>query len=231
MVKTDTYAKKTDGGAIPLTICAGDGEDLPSLVVVPSIFGVTEDLVAQMQELADAAIVVALDPFWRVEAGPLSYAEAQRAVGRMQKLDLAACHRDVVTTIRWAANHPRANGRVAMLGICFGGPFALLAAADGLLAGVATWHGSRMQHFLGRKDEMRCPMIHHCGGNDAAVPREAIDAIRSAFADRDDVQIVVHDGAAHGFTHRGNQHHDPVAEGAAMRDVRALLDHLGLKAG
>ncbi len=226
MVKTDTYAKKTDGGAIPLTICAGEGADLPGLVVVPSIFGVTEDLTAQLEELAERAVVVALDPFWRVEAGPISYADAPAALARMQKLDLAACYRDILTTLRWVANHPRTSGRVAMLGICFGGPFALLAAADGHLAGVATWHGSRMQHFLDRAKDMQCPMIHHMGGSDAVVPADAIEAIEAAFADRDDVQVVVHPGAAHGFTHRNNQHHDPVAEQAALRDVVALLDHL-----
>ncbi|MEQ8276038.1 MAG: dienelactone hydrolase family protein [Deltaproteobacteria bacterium] len=226
MVKTDTYAKKTEGGAIPLTICAGEGSELPSLVVVPSIFGVTDDVVAQMQELAERAVIVALDPFWRVEAGPISYADPQRALARMQQLDLQACFRDVVTTLRWTANHPRTHGRVAMLGICFGGPFALLAAADGLLAGVATWHGSRMQHFLDRAADMTCPMVHHVGGNDAVVPREALEQIESAFAGRADVQVVVHEGAAHGFTHRGNQHHDPVAERAAMQDVAALLEHL-----
>ena len=226
MVKTQTFERKTTDGAIPLVITADEGPSLPTLVVVPSIFGVGDDLLAQMNELASGAIVVAMDPFWRVDPGAVGYDDAPRAVARMKALDMAACYRDVVSILGWAKNHPRGNGTVTILGICFGGPFSLLAAADGHVDGVATWHGSRMQHFLERVADMTCPMVHHVGGADAVVPPEAVDALRAAFAEREDVSIVVHPGAAHGFTHRGNQHHDERAEEAAMADVAALLRHL-----
>lgn len=227
MVKTQTFDKKTKDGAIPLVISAAEGPNLPSLVIVPSIFGVADDLVAQMETLASSSIVVAMDPFWRVKPGALSYADTREALERMKALDMAKCYEDVRAVVRWAKGHPRCNGNVAILGICFGGPFALLAAADGVVDGVATWHGSRMQHFLDRADAMACPMTHHFGDADAMVPPEAVEAIRVAFDGRDDVAITVHKDAAHGFSQRGNSHFDPAAEGAAMADVAALLDHLG----
>jgi carboxymethylenebutenolidase len=108
-----------------------------------------------------------------------------------------------------------------------GGPFALLAAADGLADGVVTWHGTRMEVFLERAAEMRCPMRHHFGAEDPFSPAEAVEAVRKAFHGREDVEIAVHEGASHGFSQRGlaRAYHER-AELAGMDAVRELIERL-----
>ena len=122
--------------------------------------------------------------------------------------------------VREQARHPK----VVVLGICFGGPSALLAAADGVADGVVTWHGSHMSDFLARASEMRCPMRLHFGGEDPFVPTQAVAAVRSAFTGRHDVRIIVHDGATHGYSHRAApQAYDRQAERAGMDSLRELI--------
>lgn len=209
-----------EGGRLPITVAAGPE---PHLLVVPSIFGITDDLVEQLQELSNVATVVAMDPFWRVEPGPIAYTKVEKAFTRVRALEYEKSFTDFVALAGWARKR---GGPVIGLGICFGGPFCLLAAADGLLDGVVTWHGSRMHQFLQRASEMRCPMKHHFGDADSIVPQETVEQIRSAFEGRDDVEIVVHPGAGHGFSHRAGAGRQEAAERAAMDAVRTLIAEL-----
>lgn len=192
---------------------------------MPSAFGVARDVQAQMEELAeDASLVVALDPFFRGDAGPASYDDMPRVMARLQAIDRERCGRDLAAAIAWTRAE---SGRpVVVLGVCFGGPFALLAAADRLVDGVVTWHGTRMENFLARAGDVQCPMRLHFGSADPLVPMKAVEALRSAFADHEDVQIVVHEGASHGFSHPDAKPYDARAERASVASLRELVRSL-----
>lgn len=210
-------------GSLPGSAARRDGAGA-SVVIMPSGFGITPDLEMQMDELASTArIVVAIDPFFRMGGGLIPYDDTARVVARVQHLDRERAYEDLRAAIDWV--RASEGGRpVLMLGICIGGGFALKAAADGVVAGVATWHGTRMERLLERSGDMRCPMRLHFGGADPVVPPDSVEAVRSAFAGRSDVQVIVHDGATHGFSHRGAPRaYDARAERAAMDSVRELI--------
>lgn len=216
-----------EGGDLPLTIARTGGVSA-AIVIVPSAFGVGPDLEAQMQELAeDARVVVAIDPFFREDAGPAPYADMARVMQRMQALDRQRAYHDLRATIDWIRG--KENDRpVVVVGICFGGPFALLAAADGTVDGVVTWHGTRMERYVERASEMRCPMRLHFGSVDPVVPKASVEAVRAAFAGRGDVRVIVHEGATHGFSHRAApQAYDARAERAVMASLRELVREVG----
>jgi carboxymethylenebutenolidase len=208
------------GGLLPLTV-ARSGARGAAIVVMPSAFGVGRDLEAQMRELAsDARLVVAFDPFFRTDAGPAPYDDMARVMTRVRSLERARAEGDLVATLEWARAQASS---VVMLGICVGGPFALFAAAEGLVAGGATWHGTGMEHHLERAADIRCPLRLHFGDADPFVPPSAVERVRSAFAHHADVEVVVHAGATHGFSHReAARAHDPAAERSALESLRAL---------
>ena len=211
-----------EGGKLPLTIARNAGSGA-AVVIMPSAFGIASDLEAQMEELAaEASLVVAIDPFFREDAGPAPYGEMARVKARLQALDRERAYRDFRAAIDWARGEGSGHA-VVVLGICFGGPFALLAAADGSADGVATWHGTRMENYLERAAQMRCPMRLHFGSADPFVPLAAVEAIRMAFAGRPDVRIIVHEGATHGFSHPAAPAHNEQAERAGMDSVRELI--------
>ena len=66
------------------------------------------------------------------------------------------------------------------------------------------------------------PFRFHFGDADPITPPEAIDAVRSHFAAHADTNIVVHPGAAHGFSHEGAAW-DEAAAAAGLADVRSTL--------
>jgi carboxymethylenebutenolidase len=213
-----------EGGEIP-TVVVGprDTSRLPALVVVPSIFGPAPDLIARLSRFAGTGLVAVPDPFWRAGGGVLPYDDIERARGRLAGFDLGRCVADLGAVVEWA--RANSNGRLAGLGICFGGPFVLHLAGEGRLDGVVTWHGSRMERFLQRAADVRCPLRLHFGADDPVTPPEVIEAIRAAFAHHPDVSIVVHPGAVHGFSHDGDAY-DAVACEAGLAAVGELLASL-----
>jgi len=215
---------ETSDGSIPTRILGPEpSSGVPGLVVIPSVFGPAPDLIERLAPLAQRALLAFPDPFWRVGGGVVPYTDRDPVVQRMARFDVAACTEDLRAVLNWV--RARCNGRVAGLGICFGGPFVLRFAGEGLLDGVVTWHGSRMQGFLKRADQTTCPMRHHFGADDPVTPPEAIEAIRAAFAKHPDLRIVVHPGAVHGFSHDGPAY-DEKAYRAGHDDVAEVLDLL-----
>lgn len=216
------HSLPVEDGKLPLTIARGIGSGA-AVVIMPSAFGVGPDLEAQMEELAaKASLVVALDPFFREDAGPAAYDDFTRAMGRLQAHDRARGYRDLRAAVGFARE--QSGKLVVLVGICFGGPYALLAAADGLVGGIVTWHGTRMDAYLERAAEMRCPMKHHFGSVDPFVNAESVEAIRKAFAGRTDAEFFVHEGATHGFSHRASaRSYQDRAERAGMDSVLELI--------
>jgi len=213
---------EVDGGAVPVNVLGPqDASAVPALLVIPSIFGPAPDLLERLEVLAGDTLVAVPDPFWRTGEGALEYSDRDTAIGRLSNFDPAASGREMATVAAWARQ--MSNGFVVAVGICFGGPFVLGLAATGLVNGVVTWHGSRMQGSLDLVPRIACPVRHHIGGADPVVPPEALEAIRAGFAEHPDCEIVVHPGAGHGFSHDGDDW-DESAYQAGFADVVALLD-------
>jgi carboxymethylenebutenolidase len=219
-----TVTKRTipvEAGELPLTVASAEGRGA-AIVIVPSVFGVAPDLEQQMEELAsDARLVIAIDPFFREGGGHLPYDDLAPAIARLGSFDRKRSYRDLRAAIDWARAQDGVD-RVVALGICFGGSYVLLAAADGLVDGIVTWHGSRMESFVHRAPEVKCPAHLHFGGIDPIVPPAALDALRAAFNGQGHVQMIVHEGVNHGFSHRTGRAFDAAAERAGMDSLREL---------
>jgi carboxymethylenebutenolidase len=215
---------EVEGGAVPVHVIGPDDpSSVPGLVVVPSIFGPAPDLLRRVSEFAGAALVVVADPFWRVGGGAVPYGDHAGAIARLKGFDRDGCFAEMRAVIEWT--RARCNGRVAGLGVCFGGPVVLVAAAAGALDGVVTWHGSRMANYLEGVERITGPVCFHFGADDPVSPPDAIEAIQAAFANHPDASIVVHPGLEHGFSHDGPSY-DAIAAQACVDDTRALLASL-----
>ena len=219
-----TDSVPVEGGSVPVHFMGSqESSGLPGLVVVPSIFGPAADLLRRMSELGDSALVVVPDPFWRVGSGAVPYDDHAAAIERLKGFDRDQCFAEMRAVIEWTRE--RCNGRVAGLGICFGGPIVLVAACEGVLQGVVTWHGSRMENYLERASEISGPVCFHFGDADPVTPPEAIEKMREAFADHPDATFVVHPDLEHGFSHDGRSY-DEAATQAGVDDTRTLLASL-----
>ena len=168
------------------------------ILVITAIFGVDQE----MRELADAwagdgFLVSVPDIFWRQMPGPT--ADMSVAFDRYGKFDPVQGMADIEDLVRDLKSRPQCNGKVAILGFCFGGRYALLGAARLGIAAAASFHGTLMGQHLDEVDRVTCPVSFHFGDADPVVPMEEVDAIRKAFAGRASTDIGVYHGAGHNF--------------------------------
>ena len=97
-----------------------------------------------------------------------------------------------------------------VLGFCMGGMQTLKAAATGRFARAvafygmirvpADWRGAKLREPLDSAADV-CPTLAIFGDADPFTPSDDIDALRAAWRDRSDCEIVVYPGAEHGFVH------------------------------
>ena len=156
-----------------------EGEPKGAVVVIQEIFGVN----AHIREVADGyatAGYVAIAPalFDRQEANvQLGYAdEADWGKGMrlaFEGFDRAAGIADMQAAVDAAGEY----GNVGLVGYCFGGLMAWIAADEVPgLAAVSGYYGGMIGQEANRTPA--CPVILHFGEKDAHIPAEQIDLVR-----------------------------------------------------
>ena len=219
---------EADGGQFDAYLSAPGTGKGPGVVVITSIFGVDQDT----KDICDALAArgcVAMAPnfFWRdQDPGTLGEADIQRAIARVMRVDAAKVMGDLDRAIEHVRRHPNANGKVAVLGYCFGGPYAWRSACDGLGVDAAvSFHGTYVSKATRPDDKPACPVAFHYGDHDEYAPPQELDAVKK-MADATGSDFVVHGGAGHAYMMPGKSHYHAQAArdswNAAMRMIDAL---------
>jgi len=150
------------------------------IVVVQEIFGVNahvRDVTDRFAALGYVAIAPAF--FDHVEAGvELGYGEEGFKRGRalVGEISFDTALADVAS----AAGSIASAGKVGVVGYCWGGSVALLAATR-LGMPAVSYYGARNVAFLG--EALRAPVQFHFGDSDTSIPSEAVQRHREAYPD------------------------------------------------
>lgn len=170
------------------------GGAVASIVIVQEIFGVNAHIRSVVDRYASfgyRAIAPAL--FDRVERGvELGYdaegIEAGRRMAMAVRWDPAMA--DVAAAVARVAE----TGPVAVIGYCFGGSLAWLAANELPIAAAVGYYGGQIHDLLDRAPN--APTMLHYGALDQAIPLDRVDLVRSHHPL---VPVHVYEGAGHGF--------------------------------
>lgn len=222
MQRSDITVSTQDGG-IPVERFAPSKRG-PLLVIVPSIFGASPDVVEFAAEFAAAgAVVYVMDSFWREAPGPLRIGpDIEQAKRRMVRIDPEDAYADLLAVIDAGLGDDQCNGQTILLGICFGGQFVMRATQNRPISGLAAWHGAAMAPMLSPSALANTEVSLDFGANDALIPVTEVNAIRTALAGQR-ATVRLHDGAGHGFTHRGTPKCVEAATTAAVDGVLGLI--------
>jgi carboxymethylenebutenolidase len=212
-----------DGFRPDAWLATPEGTPRGGVVVIQEIFGVNAHIREVCEGYADAGfLAVAPALFDRVERGiELDY----DADGIARGADLArnqSNHEDCLKDLAAAIDVAAGGGRVGVVGYCFGGLLAWLAACrlDGI-ASASCYYGGGIAGFA--ELEPRCPVILHFGARDAHIPQTDVDRVRSAHPE---LEVQVHD-ADHGFNCDHRDSFDATAAANARdRTLARFAEHL-----
>jgi len=167
----------SDGHQLSAYLAEPTGKPRGGIIVIQEIFGVTRHI----RDVADqyaAAGYLALAPalFDRLERNVnVPYTDMEKAMGYMQALITDKVILDVQATLERAAT----AGKVGVVGYCWGGMIAYLAAARLKIDAAIVYYGGGTDRHLGEKP--RVPTMLHFGEKDAYIPRTAVEEIKAAY--------------------------------------------------
>jgi carboxymethylenebutenolidase len=215
----DVIYTTRDGETFTGILAAQDGSGkVPGILFVSAIWGIDESARKLTQAWADEGFVVSVpDIFWRVHPGPT--ADREIAFSRYKAFDFEQGLRDIEDLIGHLRAHPRCNGKVGVLGICFGGRYAHLAAARFGADAAAGYHGTLIEQHLGETANITCPVSFHFGEDDPVTPMDQVRAIQASYAGHANAEIVAHPGATHNFSLPGNPSYHPDVAAASHAAV------------
>ena len=213
-----TSADGLDAGDV--TVPAGDreipayrakpaGEDgLPVAIVVQEIFGVHEHVRDVCRRFAKQGwLAVAPDLYVR-QGDPTELAETSEILEIVKRVPDEQVMRDLDATVEWAGKNGGDATRVGVTGFCWGGRIVWLwcAASTKPKAGVA-WYGRLVgeatplqpKHPIDVAGELRAPVLGLYGAEDTGIPLDGVERMRAALGEKSPSEIVVYDGAPHGF--------------------------------
>ena len=129
---------------------------------------------------------------------------------------------DAIADIETCLDHLAPRGPVFVVGYCYGGSLAYVAATrleD--LAAASSYYGSMVpKHAV---DAPLCPVICHFGAQDQHIP---LDSVRAFAERRPDVRVHIYD-AGHGFNNDGAPAHNLAAAKLARARTLELFEANG----
>ena len=180
-----------DGHALQAYVARPEGTPKGGIVVIQEIFGLTDHIRNMTEKFAaEGYLAVAPAMFDRIEPGiVLDYTDFDTARESMGKLD----QDQSISDIRAAAEYARSAGKVGVIGFCWGGAMADLAACNGLVDAGVSYYGRMTVEWLDKQPT--CPMLYHYGDRDQLIPAQIIEKIQRSRKGK----VNIWGSADHGF--------------------------------
>lgn len=212
----------SDGHTLTAYLAQPEGAARAGLVVCQEIFGVNEHIRAVCDGFAGEGYqTVAPALFDRLEPGvELGYSDDDTARGRALRTALA--WDDVMRDVGAAAEEVRGGAGVGVIGYCWGGSVAWLAACRLPVRAAVSYYGGQVHEF--RAEAPGCPVQFHFGTKDPIIPNEHVAEIAALHPD---IPLYTYD-AGHAFDCAPRPDYDPAAAALArQRTLDFLVQHLG----
>lgn len=210
-----------DGHSLGAYLARPEGRPKAGLVVVQEIFGVNAHIRAVTEGFAeDGYLAIAPALFDRRERDlELAYDEAGVARGRTLRAEIPwdQVELDIAAAVAAAAE----TGPTGVIGYCWGGSVAWLAACRLPVAAAVGYYGGQIHEL--REETPRCPVQLHFGEQDTAIPLDEVSEVRRLHPE---VEVHLYP-AGHGFNCdlRGSYHAESAASARAS-SLAFLGDHL-----
>jgi len=213
----------SDGHKLAAYRADPQGKPRGAVVVIQEIFGVNSHIKSVADGYAkDGYLAIAPAMFDRLQKGydtGYSQPEIQAGIAMMNKLDW----KNTMADVQAAIDEAKKAGKVGIVGYCWGGTVAWVAAARASgLAASAPYYGGGMFGLISEKPKV--PVMAHFGEKDQSPTIEQSKAIAKAHPE---ISAHFYD-AGHGFNcdQRGS-YNAPAAKQARERTLGFFRKHVG----
>jgi carboxymethylenebutenolidase len=215
--------KASDGHEFDAYVARPEGTPIAGLVVVQEVFGVNQHIRSVTDGYArDGFLAVAPALFDRYDRGvELSYSgeDMKRALSFIPRLDMDAAIRDTAAALAYVRE--QTGKKSGVIGYCFGGTIAWLAATRMDADAAVGYYGGRIGAFA--EEQPKCPVMLHFGNKDQHIPKADVEKVNALHPE---VPIFWYD-ADHGFNCDARASYDaPSAKLARERSLAFLKEHL-----
>jgi len=203
-----------DGHEFNAWLAAPTGPTRGAVVIAQEIFGVNRHIRKVADDFAaQGYVTIAPCLYDRVRRGiELGYSEADVQQGRGYRLQIPK--EKTLLDLTACINVIKHSGRVSIVGYCWGGTLAYIAACELPVFCAVSYYGGQIKDHLDKSP--RRPVMYHFGEKDPHIPMSDVDKIRAA-----DPNGVFHlYPADHGFNCDERGSYDPAS--AALARERTL---------
>lgn len=212
-----------DGHELDAFIAHPAGPPIGAIVLGQEMYGVNEYLRETCRFFAGHGYTtIAPSLYDRVERG-LVFPYDKESHDRAQKIYKAWNIEDALNDFDAAREKVALSGKIAIVGYCWGGTLAWVAACRRSYSAAVAYYGSMMPDFA--NETPMCPVIAHVGELDTTMPPARLDVVRAAHPH---VPIYLWEGARHGFDNPGrvDRYHAQASSKAREVTLRLLSDCL-----
>lgn len=230
MLRKDIRIASSHGGEFDCYIVQPEGgAKVPAMVLASAVHGVDKDVRAIADEFAsNGYICAAPDLFSRTIPGPLGRDDKrtrERSQPRLQRIKEGEA--DMTDTLAEVRKLPQFNSRAAVMGFCYGGPYAILGPKRlGYAAGVSC-HGTQMLDYIHEFEGVTQPVCVIWGDQDHAAPANVLEAYREAAQRIKNLDLHIFPGVQHGYMMRdGGKAYSQETYDFSMKRALAILEGL-----
>jgi carboxymethylenebutenolidase len=193
----------------------------PVVLLIHEIFGLSDWARSQADDLAAMGdIVIApdlLSGFGPNGGGTSAFADQQSVIKAVSGLDPATVTADLNATADYALKFPSANGKLAVIGFCWGGGQSFRFATNRKdLSRAFVFYGPPPPDE--RLTAITAPVFGFYAGSDARISSTVPDTTTAMAVAGKEYESVIYDGAGHGFMRAGE---DPTNTNPANTTARA----------
>lgn len=195
------------------------GKPRGGIIVVQEIFGVTPHIRDVTDRFAKAGYTTVAPAFFDYVENDVELAYDKAGMERGKGLAMEVGLDRAVEAVASAADSIRSSGKIGVVGYCWGGTVALLAAQRLGLPAVS-YYGARNLAFLDQP--LKAPVLFHFGAKDRSITADAVQKHRDAYPK---APVYVYDKAGHAFNRDVDPtHYDPVGAPLALERTLAFFE-------
>ena len=174
----DIFITRSGGLPVSGALALPDAEEAPAILLIHEWWGLNDQIKSMAVEFAKLGyMALAVDLY-----GKPATTDPQQARAMMQQVDSEAATDALVHWVDWLTDHPRSNGKVATIGWCFGGGWALNAAIAAPVEATVIYYGN-VSRTADALRALRGPVLGHFASRDQWINAEMVGGFEQAMAE------------------------------------------------